>query len=267
MRMMFVGAHPDDGEISAGGLAAQVIERGGEALFVSISNGNAGHHEMAREALAKRRKEEARRSAATIGAEYVVLDHDDGRIQPTLDIREEVLRLIRRFHPDLLVAPRTVDYHADHRAAGQVAVDVSYLLTVPLVCPDVPAMERMPVIVHGWDRFRRPTPFQADIALSVDEQFAQKIGMMACHESQFFEWIPFNCGYLHEVPEDASERREWLSKKFAERFRRIAESCREGLIARYGPEQGAKVRYAEAFELSEYGRQPDEKLLELLFPG
>ncbi len=267
MRMMFIGAHPDDGDIRAGGLAAQTVERGGEAVFVSISNGNAGHHEIAPQALARRRKEEADRSAATIGAEYIVLDHDDGRIQPTLDIREDIIRLIRRFHPDLLVTLRPVDYHADHRAAGQVVVDASYLLTVPHICPDVPAMKQMPVIVHGWDRFRRPIPFQADIALSIDDHFEKKIRMIACHESQFFEWIPYNGGYLQEVPEQASERLEWLSKRFAERFQHVAESCRDCLIERYGPEEGAKVRFAEAFELCEYGRQPDEKLLKTLFPG
>lgn len=266
MRLMCIGAHPDDGDGRAGGLAARYVERDGQALFVSVTNGNAGHHEMAPDALAARRKAEARRAAAVIGAEYVVLDHDDGRLMPSVEVREELIGLIRSFRPDLLLALRPVDYHADHRAAGQLVVDASYLLTVPLVRPDVPILERMPVICYTCDRFRKPQPFQADVVMAVDEWFDHKVRMLACHESQFFEWLPFNSGCLQDVPKDPARRHDWLRERCVKRFGEVADRFREQLIARYGARKGRSIRYAEAFEVCEYGRQPDAGLIEQLFP-
>jgi len=267
MRLMFIGAHPDDGDGRMGGLAARYVEGGGEAMLVSVSNGNAGHHQMQPEDLARRRKEEARRAGEVIGAEYIVLDHDDARLTPSLEIREELIGLIRQFRPDLLLGLRPVDYHADHRAAGTLVMDASYLLTVPLVRPDVPMMERMPVICYTYDRFQKPLPFQADVAVDVDEYFDRKARMLACHESQVYEWLPFNAGVLDEVPDEEDARRQWFRARCETRFSRTAEIFRDKLLERYGPERGRKVRYAEVFEFCEYGRQPTEDEIEELFPG
>lgn len=266
MKLMFIGAHPDDGDGRMGGLAARYVERGGQAMLISTTNGNAGHHEMKPDELAQTRKEEARRAGQVIGAEYMVLDHDDARLTPTVQIREELIGLIRQFHPDLLLALRPVDYHADHRAAGQLVMDASYLLTVPLVRPDVPIMRRMPVICYTYDRFQKPLPFQADVVVAVDEYFEKKARMLACHGSQFYEWIPYNAGYLEEVPRQEQERWEWMRRRCESRFGHIAETFRDKLIERYGPEKGGRIRYAEVFEISEYGRQPDAGLIEELFP-
>jgi LmbE family N-acetylglucosaminyl deacetylase len=263
---MFIGAHPDDGDSRAGGLAARYVEQGGQALFVSVTNGNAGHHEMKPADLARRRKEEARKAGQVIGAEYVVLDHDDARLTPTVEVREELIGMIRRFQPDLLLGLRPVDYHPDHRAAGQLLMDASYLLTVPLVRPDVPIMRQMPVIGYVQDHFRRPAPFEADAIVAVDEYFERKAQMVACHGSQFYEWIPYNGGYLDKVPKRAEERWPWLRKHCESSFAATAETFRDRLIERYGPERGRKVRYAEAFEISEYGHQPDAELMDKLLP-
>jgi LmbE family N-acetylglucosaminyl deacetylase len=266
MNLMCVGAHPDDCDSCAGGLAAMTVERGGQALFVSVTNGNAGHHEMEPAALAARRKEEARRAGAVIGAEYLVLDHDDGRLTASLEAREELIGIIRRFGPDLLLGPRPVDYHADHRAAGQLVMDASYLLTVPLIRPDVPAMRRMPVICYTADRFTKPLPLQPDIVVDIDAAIDRKLRMIACHESQVYEWLPYNGGRLDEVPADPDERFRMVCERYGERFARTSESYRAKLVERYGPERGARVRHAEAFEVCEYGRRPDEGLLAELFP-
>ncbi len=267
MKVMFIGAHPDDGESRMAGLAARYIERGGEAVLVSVSNGNAGHHQLQPDELARRRKEEARRAAEVIGGEYIVLDHDDARLTPSVEVREELIGLIREFRPDLLLGLRPVDYHADHRAAGTLVMDASYLLTVPLVRPDVPIMERMPVICYVYDRFQKPLPFQPDVAVAVDEYFEQKARMLACHESQVYEWIPFNGGMLDQVPEDEDKRWEWFRERCRQRFSRAADLFRDKLLERYGPERGREVQYAEAFEVCEYGRQPGPPELEELFPA
>jgi LmbE family N-acetylglucosaminyl deacetylase len=263
---MCVGAHPDDCDIRAGGLAGIIIERGGQVLFVSLTNGNAGHHQMAPAELARRRKEEARRAGEVIGAEYVVLDHDDGRLTAALEVREELIGIIRRFGPDLLLGPRPFDYHADHRAAGQLVADASFLLTVPLVRPDVLAMRHMPVIYYTADGFTKPLPFEADVVVDVDAHVDKKLRMVACHESQVYEWLPFLGGYLDEVPADADGRLRWVVERYGARSARVADAYRRKLVERYGPERGGLVRHAEAFEICEYGRRPDAELLAELFP-
>lgn len=266
MKLMFIGAHPDDGDGRVGGLAARYVERGGQAVLVSVTNGNAGHQNMKPKSLARRRKLEARRAGQVIGAQYLVLNHDDGKLTPALEIREELIGLIRRFRPDLLLTVRPVDYHADHRAAGQLVMDASYLLTVPLIRPDVPALEPMPVICYTYDHFQKPVPFQADVAVAVDEYFEKKAQMLACHESQYFEWLPYNAGRLDEVPRGNAQRWEWLRESCEARFGRTADLFRRELARRYGARKARQIRYAEVFELCEYGRQPDEKLVEELFP-
>lgn len=266
MRLMCVGAHPDDCDIRTGGLALKCVADGGEALFVSLTNGNAGHHEMQPDALARRRKAEARRAGETLGVEYRVLDHDDGRLVASLEAREELIGLVRGFRPNLLLGPRPFDYHADHRAAGQLVMDASYLLTVPLIRPDVPIMERMPVIGYTSDRFQRPYPFSPDAVIGIDEEFDTKVDALACHESQVFEWIPFNGGYLDQVPEGHEERRRFIAERYGSRFRSVADRYREQLIVRYGSARGEKVDHAEAFEVCEYGRQPAADELGELFP-
>ncbi len=265
MKIMFVCAHPDD-EGRVTGLAARCVDGGGEALLVSCSNGNAGHQSMARDELARTRREEARRAGEAIGARYLVLDHADARLEATIEIREELIGLIREFHPDLLVGLRPLDYHPDHRAAGQLIVDASYLLTVPHVRPDVPVMRSMPVICQTYDRFTKPLPFHCDVAVGVDEYFDKKVASLACHESQMFEWLPYNGGYLDQVPTDAAERAEWFRGGCEGRFGRLADQFRDKLIERYGEEKGNAITYAEVFEICEYGRQPSAEEIDGLFP-
>jgi N-acetylglucosamine malate deacetylase 1 len=266
MRVMFVGAHPDDGDIRMGGLAARCVAAGGAAMLVSLTSGNAGHHTMGAEDLARVRREEARRAGETVGAEYLVLDNDDGRLTASIEVREQLIRLIRNYRPDLLLALRPCDYHPDHRAAGQLVQDASYLLTVPLICPDTPHLSRMPVIALTYDGFRTPTPFRPDVAVSVDEVMDAKVRMVGCHVSQFFEWLPANGGYQGTVPTDPEERLTWLRTYLEGYLREPTLRAREGLVRRYGLQTGGSIEYAEAFEISEYGRQPDAKEIEKLFP-
>ncbi len=236
-------------------------------MLVSVTNGNAGHHEMQPGELAARRKAEAQRAGEFIGADYLVLDHDDARLTPALEVREELIGLIRQFRPDLLLACRPADYHPDHRAAGQLVIDASYLLTVPLVRPDVPIMERMPVIAYTYDHFRRPLPFQPDVVIAVDELAETKARMLACHESQVYEWLPFNGGYLDEVPAEEPGRSEWFLNRCRSRWAWLADQFRSELVERYGEQEGGRVQCAEAFELCEYGRDPSREDLERLFPA
>ncbi len=255
-RYLFFGAHPDDPDLCFGGAAVQLVRAGHAVKFVSMTNGNAGHQSMNASDLAARRRREAQASAAISGIdEYLVLDHDDGGLEPTLAARREVIRLIRRFRPDVVITHRTCDYHADHRATGQLVQDASFLVRVPLCCPDTPVTDANPVFAFSYDPFLQPRRFRADAAVAFDSVLDVKLAMCGCHESQFFEWLPWCDGDrdFDASRMDGAARREHLMRGWMRGYERQADLSREALRAAYGA-AGDSVRFAEAFELSEYGR-------------
>jgi LmbE family N-acetylglucosaminyl deacetylase len=266
LRIMAIGAHPDDVDIKAGGTAAHWCSLGHEVRLVSLTNGHAGHQSMYGPELARRRQAEADAAAAAIGATYQVLDHPDGELDDRLEYRRAVIRVIRAFRPDLILTHRPTDYHPDHRFAGLLVQDASYLLTVPAICPDVPHRERSPVIMYFSDAFQKPCRFEPHIVVDIEAQFDRFVGMLHCHQSQFYEWLPYNAGYLDQVPVGEAERRRWLAERMSRRIRPLADRYRELLVRTYGPERGGQVKYIEAFEVSEYGAPLDIAARTRLFP-
>ena len=266
LRLLIVGAHPDDADYAAGGTAALYRSAGHTVHMVSLTNGDAGHHLKAGPELARRRKAEAAASGNVIGAVYEVLDNHDGELLPTLENRRNVIRLIRSFRPDLVLTHRPNDYHPDHRYTSQLVQDAAYMVTVPPVVPDVPHLKKNPVIAYLPDEFAKPYPFEPAITVGVDDVIDKIIGMLHCHTSQFYEWLPYNMGVAHEVPRTESERKEWLGRLVKLRLRKQAERFRHGLIRNYGAEQGRRIQYAEAFEGCEYGAPFDEAARRRLFP-
>jgi LmbE family N-acetylglucosaminyl deacetylase len=265
LRLLILGAHPDDADYHAGGLATFYRQAGHVVKMVSLTNGDAGHHRIRGEELAHRRRDEARAAGAVLGASYDVLDHHDGELLPTLENRREIIRLIRTFRPDLVLTHRPNDYHPDHRYTSQLVQDAAYLVTVPPIVPDVPHLARDPVIAYLGDEFQKPYPFQPCVVLDVDAVFDRIIAMLDCHRSQFYEWLPYNLGHAQAVPDDDDERRACLASWIGARMRRTADRYREHLVRRYGSERGGKVQYAEAFEACEYGAPLDEAAVERLF--
>ena len=266
LRLLIIGAHPDDPDFGAGGLAALYSRLGHTVKMVSVTNGDAGHHEMGGGPLAQRRRIEAANAGRCVGAEYITLDNHDGALLPSLEVRHQLIALIREFQPDLMTTHRPNDYHPDHRYTSQLVQDASYLLTVPNVVSHVPHLMTMPVIVYTWDHFQRPYPFAPDVVVGIDEVYEQKIDALHCHVSQMYEWLAYNGGYLAEVPDEPSAQRAWLREFRAPRFRRAAELYREMLIADYGEEKGRKVEFAEAFEACEYGAPLTAEKRATLFP-
>lgn len=266
LNVLIIGAHPDDPEKS-GGTAALFVAQGHNVRLLSLTNGNAGHQQMGGGPLARRRYLETQCAGKAIGAEYVVLDIDDGKLVPDMATREEVIRQIRQFEADLVVTPRPNDYHPDHRNAGLVVRDAAYMVTVPNIVPLTPHLQKNPVFMYMSDGFTKPNPFEPDVVVAIDEVIEKKIDMYHCHESQVYEWLPYNAGYLDQVPKDSQSRREWLATRWKPRSSSVAERYRDLLIELYGKERGSKVQYAEGFELSEYGTQPSqEELLRYWFP-
>ncbi len=279
MKILMIGAHQDDNEFRCGALAHKYVQMGYEVKFLSMCNGSGGHHIMTPTETTARRAKESAEVARVLGITYDVWDIEDCNLVPDLEARKRTIRYIREFNPDLIICHRTNDYHADHRASAQLVQDASYLLTVPHECPDVPAMRFMPVIMYFEDRFTYP-PFRPDIVIDTDAEIVIKLKIADINKSQVYEWLPYNDG--EEVPEGEAERFEWLKgmnitadttdeevmaakRGYAVRFAKTAARFRNELIHRYGYERGSKIRYAEAFEISEYGSPLTDELREKLF--
>ncbi len=263
LSIIMFGAHPDDCDIRSGGVAAKWVALGHKVRFVSVTNGDAGHHEMGGGVLAQRRRNEAQEVGKRLGLEYVVLDNHDGELVPSLDVREQIIRQIREVKADLVLSPRPNDYHPDHRYTGVLLQDAAFMVTVPNILTEVPALTRNPVFLYYQDNFQKPNPFSPDIAVSIDDTWEKKIDALDAHVSQVYEWLPWHAGRLDQVPKDAKARREWLKK---DRASNITPALRTSLEKYYGKEGAAKVQQAEAFEVCEYGRRPDAAEIKRLFP-
>jgi len=261
-----LGAHPDDAEFHAGGLMSMSAALGHVVKMVSVTNGGAGHHTLEPEKLIELRKAEAARAGKIIGAEYVVWPFPDGSLEPTLAVREAIIREIRTFKPDLVLTHRLNDYHPDHRAVGQAVQDASYMVTVPLVVRDTPAILRDPIVAYLPDRFTKPYPLSGDVVIDVGDRVDQIVQMLACHESQVFQWLPYNEGVLDSMPTDTAARVEWLRDWFTSLLRPAADRYREQLIATYGTERGSQIEFAEVYEIGEYARELTAADRARLFP-
>jgi LmbE family N-acetylglucosaminyl deacetylase len=263
IRVIAFGAHPDDCDIRASGTAALFAAAGHAVKFVSVTNGDVGHQTLHGAALAERRLGEARESARRLGIEYEVLNNHDGELLPTLDVRKEIIRQIRRWNADIVLAPRPNDYHPDHRYTGVLVQDAAYMVVVPHLVPEVPALRKNPVFLYYEDGFQRPNPFRPDIAVAIDTVADKKVDVLDSHVSQFYEWLPWVAGTLEEVPKDPVARKAWLKRA---RLREPSVATRASLVKWYGAEKGNAAKYYEAFEICEYGAQPNEARIRQLFP-
>jgi LmbE family N-acetylglucosaminyl deacetylase len=263
IRVIAFGAHPDDCDIRAAGTAALFHAAGAAVKFVSVTNGDAGHQTMHGVALAARRLGEAKDSARRLGIEYEVLENHDGELLPTLEVRKQIIREIRTWNADIVLAPRPNDYHPDHRYTGVLVQDAAYMVVVPNIVPEVPALRKNPVFLYYEDIFQRPNPFRPDIAVDITPVIDKKVDALDSHVSQFYEWLPWVDGKLADVPSGPSDRKAWLKKS---RTREITSQVRASLIKWYGPEKGNAAKYYEAFEICEYGVQPSESRIRELFP-
>ena len=263
LNIIAFGAHPDDCDQRAGGVAAKFAALGHRVRFVSVTNGDAGHQVEGGGALAARRRAEAKEAGRRIGIDYITLDNHDGELLPTLKPREDIIRQIRLWNADLVLAPRPNDYHPDHRYTGVLVQDAAYMVVVPNITPDTPALRKNPVFMYFQDNFQRPNPFRPDVAVSIDDVIEKKYDMLDAHVSQFYEWLPWVGGTLEKVPAAAADRKRWLREN---RMWQPNAAVRETLAKWYGPERAKAVKSAEAFEICEYGTRPDEAMIRKLFP-
>ena len=263
LRIIMIGAHPDDCDLDGGGTAILYAKMGHAVKFVSVTNGDAGHQKLKGAPLAKRRLGEAKEAGKRFGVEYDVLDNHDGQLDPTLNVRLQVIRKIREWNADIVFAPRPNDYHPDHRYTGVLVQDAAFMVTVPNIAPETPALTKNPVFVYFQDRFQKPMPFRPDISVDISSVYDQKVHALDAHVSQVYEWLPWIGHYSEKVPTDTAARKKWLHGHSKVE---IIPAVRENLAKWYGKEAGDNVAYAEAFEVCEYGMQPDEEQKKRLFP-
>ena len=264
LRILCIGAHPDDCELQFGGTAAKFVSLGHAVKFLSVTNGDAGHTVLSGVPLAQVRAREASEAARRLGIDATqVLDHHDGQLVPDLKSRWEIVRQIRNWRADLVLTHRPYDYHPDHRYTAQLVQDSAYLVVVPNVCPDTAPLRRNPVFLYLEDHFRRPVPFAADIAVDIGDVWERKMDALDAHASQFYEWLPWVDGLSQQVPQEPSARRQWLSANWSHP---PCGPARVALASRYGAGRAREIQHAEAFELCEYGRRPSAAELEEMFP-
>jgi LmbE family N-acetylglucosaminyl deacetylase len=267
LRIICFGAHPDDCELQAGGTAALWAAQGHHVKFVSLTNGDIGHWRDAGGPLAKRRKAEVEEAARLLGNTVQVLDIHDGELEPTLENRRTVTRLIREWKADIVMSHRPNDYHPDHRYTGVLVQDAAYMVAVPFICPDAPPLKSNPVFFFYPDRFEKPNTFQPDVAVNIDSVMEKKLDALAVMVSQFYEGGALgSAALLPSEPDKQAERRRQVRAGHAARNQNLAQRYRAKLAEWYGKDRADKVQHAECFEICEYGRRPNKQELAKLFP-
>ncbi len=264
LKILVIGAHPDDNTLLTGGTTLLFTRMGHKVKYISTTNGDAGHHRLSKEETAAIRRKEAMEAKERLGLEeYTVLENHDGQLLPTLEMRECLIREIRKWQADLIMAPRPYDYHPDHRYTGQLVQDAAFLVRVPAIVLDTPALEHDPVFLYTRDHFSKPYPFSPDITVDITEVYDKKVYALDAFVSQMYEWVPWIKGYAEEVPADRENRLKWLAKK---RKQTLTPAMMDSLARWYGPEKASVIIHAEAFEICEYGKIPSEKEIRSLFP-
>jgi LmbE family N-acetylglucosaminyl deacetylase len=267
LNIIVFGAHPDDAEYRGAGVAMKWARQGHHVKFVSATNGDIGHWQMAGGPLAQRRKKEVQEVDRRLGVTNEVLDIHDGEILPTIENRRTFTRLIREWHADIVISNRPNDYHPDHRYTAVLVQDSAYMVTVPFFDPDIAFLKRNPLFLYSADNFQKPNPFHADIAVAIDDVIEPTLDALLVMESQIHEGGANGYeGLFPQTEPGRQQRRDQVRKELAGRYAGYANTYREALIRNYGEERGRQVKYAQAFEICEYGRRVNADDLKSIFP-
>lgn len=191
LRVLAVGAHPDDVEINCGGTLALYAQAGHHVMIAHATNGEKGHRTIPPAALAEIRKAEAQAAADVIGAELFWMGFPDGDLFYDRETRLHFVDMIRAAHPDIILTHWGETYHPDHIATSQLVCGASYLSTVPHFKTEHDAADVVPKIYY------------MDVYFGVDAEAAeyvditpvheQKRQMLSAHKSQI-EWLQANHG-------------------------------------------------------------------------
>ncbi|MEH0157462.1 PIG-L family deacetylase [Limibacter armeniacum] len=268
LRVLVIKAHPDEAEEYAGGTAALLKEAGHAVKFLSLTNGDVGHWTMTKEAIAKRRKAEALEAGKRLGGvEYEILNYHDGELESTVEVRKEIVRVIREWNVDLIISfkPMFGGGHPDNMAAARALQEGAGLSMAPLFMPEIPALKKKPVFLFMRDYYSKSFPHKPDFVIPIDRTIEKKLASFDAHASQFYEFAPYQRGLLDEVPEGWTEKKVFLHKYWGE-FSAVSGEMKSWLENRFGKEQAATFQYAEEFEYAPFSRKMTEEEVISFFP-
>jgi LmbE family N-acetylglucosaminyl deacetylase len=266
LRVMALGAHPDDAELKFAGTAALLAAAGHKVKLVALTNGDVGHFAQAGGPLAQRRKAEVQACHAKLGVDTDVLDIHDGELMPDLETRKKVVNLIREWQADIVLSHRPWDYHPDHRAVGKLAEDAAVVVAAPFFAPYTPPTTRNPIFLFYSDPFQKPYPFDPIIAVAIDTVAQKKWDCIMAMPSQFGDADSWQARYRPDIPKDEAGRRAALLESIKQRSADVANQYRNLLVKLYGDPKGKTVQFAEAFELNQYGSAATVDELKKLLP-
>src|SRR5918993_4617123 len=249
LRIIVFGAHPDDAELQAAGVASLWAAQGHKVKFVAATNGDIGHFSQAGGPLAIRRKAEVQECARILGITTDVLDIHDGELEPNLLTRKAFARKIREWQADIVMGHRPYDYHPDHRYVGVLLNDTAVVVGAAFFVPDTPPTQGNPIYLNSADGFTDPTPFRADVVVDIDAVADKKFACIAAMPSQFADADSWQGRTLPNMPKDEAGRKAYIMETVKGWLASGADQFRPQLIARYGKDRGSKVKYAEAFQL------------------
>lgn len=257
LKVMMIFAHPDEGEIYTGGTAALYTKMGHKVKFLSLTNGDHGHYSMKAEDLARMRFKEAMESKKILNlTEYEVLDHHDGKLKDTPEMRAEVAAKIAAFQPDVVFTYyAAVGGHNDNMAAGWIVRGAAQAVQ----------MQKQPVYLYVRDFFTSGLTYIPHIAVDIDSVWATKLAACTAHQSQVADANPYRLGILEKVRSDQQAQRDYIFHNTYD-FSHVTADNFTALRKWYGPEVAKTVTYVEAFEIAEFGRQIREPDVHELMP-
>jgi len=186
MRILAVGAHPDDLEILCGGTLARFAEEGHKVVMAHACRGDKGHFEIPPDELSRIRDEEAKAAARIIGAESICLGIGDLELQIERESLMRFVELIRRTRPDVIITHDPKDYMPDHVVTSRLVFDASFVATLPHTKTEHPHHEKITPIYH-MDTLAGVN-FEPSEYVDITDVMAKKLDMMRKHASQV-EWL------------------------------------------------------------------------------
>ncbi len=264
-RVIVICAHPDDAELATGGTGILFSRMGYKIKYVSLTNGNKGHHEGTKNEIAIRRYNETQEVKKRMNCEYEIINNEDGELEANLKNRMEVIRMIREWKADIVITHPSYDYHPDHRNTSLLVQDAAFLVNVPKILPEVPAITGSPLFLYTRGRYidrQKPYP---DIVVDITPVEREKAYIIDAHESQIYEWLPWINRSNKIIPDTEKVRIEYILKEYVWKRGEIKEKDRPIVEKWYG--SGAKeVKTIEAFEICEFGRAVNDQDIRELFP-
>jgi len=228
LRVVAIHAHPDDTEFQCAGTLALLRQRGAKITIVTMTPGDCGSAELSPNEIARVRREEAKRSAALLEADYICLEFRDLSIVFDNHTRRTVAEVLRRTRPDIVLTAPPVDYMPDHEITSLLLRDGCFNAATPNYCTfmpnPAPALEKIPYLyyvdaVDGIDHFGNP--IEPEFVIDISSSFELKLKMLACHESQR-SWLMKHHGvdeYLEACRRNSAARGQLIGAEYGEGFR------------------------------------------------